>query len=101
MWSVLSMDIQLDIHPLPSLTDCEAVLYDLIKEPQMQRVARPTLLHADLHKRNIFVFDSEPSKITGIIDWQSTSIEHALIYANDTRRSKKTSSCAPKPSKCG
>lgn len=66
------------------MTDCEAVLYDLIKEPQVQRVARPTLLHADLHKRNIFVSDSEPSKITGIIDWQSTSIEPAFIYANET-----------------
>jgi hypothetical protein len=66
------------------VTDCEAVLYDLIKEPQVQRVARPTLLHADLHKRNIFVSDSEPSKITGIIDWQSTSIEPAFIYANET-----------------
>ncbi|THV72328.1 hypothetical protein D6D27_09613 [Aureobasidium pullulans] len=66
------------------VTDCEAVLYDLIKEPQVQRVARPTLLHADLHKRNIFVSDSEPSKITGIIDWQSTSIEPAFVYANET-----------------
>lgn len=66
------------------MTDCEAVLYDLIKEPQVQRVARPTLLHADLHKRNIFVSDSEPSKITGIIDWQSTSIEPAFVYANET-----------------
>jgi hypothetical protein len=66
------------------VTDCEAVLYDLIKEPQVQRVARPTLLHADLHKRNIFVPDSEPSKITSIIDWQSTSIEPAFIYANET-----------------
>jgi hypothetical protein len=66
------------------VTDCEAVLYDLIKQPQVQRVAKPTLLHADLHKRNIFVSDSEPSKITGIIDWQSTSIEPAFIYANET-----------------
>jgi aminoglycoside/choline kinase family phosphotransferase len=66
------------------VTDCEAVFYDLIGEPQVQRVARPTLLHADLHKRNIFVSDSESSKITGIIDWQSTSIEPAFIYANET-----------------
>jgi hypothetical protein len=61
------------------VTDCEAVFYDLIGEPQVQRVARPTL-----HKRNIFVSDSESSKITGIIDWQSTSIEPAFIYANET-----------------
>ncbi|KEQ57694.1 uncharacterized protein M437DRAFT_79537 [Aureobasidium melanogenum CBS 110374] len=66
------------------VTECEAVLYDLIKRPQVQRVAKPTLLHADLHKRNIFVPDSDPTKITGIIDWQSTSIEPAFIYANET-----------------
>lgn len=66
------------------MTDCEAVLHDLLQAPQVQRVAKPTLLHADLHKRNIFVSDSEPTKITGIIDWQSTSIEPAFIYANET-----------------
>jgi hypothetical protein len=66
------------------VTDCEAVLFDLIEKPQVQHVGKPTLLHADLHKRNIFVSDSEPTKITGIIDWQSTSIEPAFIYANET-----------------
>jgi Ser/Thr protein kinase RdoA (MazF antagonist) len=50
----------------------------------VQHVAKPTLLHPDLHKRNIFVSDSEPTKVTGIIDWQSTSIEPAFIYANET-----------------
>ncbi|KAH0359995.1 hypothetical protein KCU65_g9653, partial [Aureobasidium melanogenum] len=42
---------------------------------------RTKLKHATL---NIFVSDSEPTKITGIIDWQSTSIEPAFIYANET-----------------
>lgn len=64
--------------------DCGAVLHDLVKEPQVQHISKPTLLHADLHKRNIFVSDSDPTKITGIIDWQSTSIEPAFIYANET-----------------
>jgi hypothetical protein len=35
MWSVLSMDIQLDIHPLPSLAEAEACLEDTTI--QMQR----------------------------------------------------------------
>ncbi len=41
-----------------------------------------TLCHADLHKRNIFVSDEDPSVITGIIDWQSSSIEPAFEYAD-------------------
>ncbi|KAG9512399.1 hypothetical protein KCU85_g9805, partial [Aureobasidium melanogenum] len=66
------------------VTECETVLYELIEKPQVKGVAKPTLLHVDLHKRNIFVSDNEPTKITGIIDWQSTSIEPAFIYANET-----------------
>ncbi|EDN03226.1 predicted protein [Histoplasma mississippiense (nom. inval.)] len=34
----------------------------------------------DLHKRNIFVSEDDPSIVTGIIDWQSTSIEPAFCY---------------------
>ncbi|TGO16472.1 hypothetical protein BPAE_0493g00030 [Botrytis paeoniae] len=42
----------------------------------------PTLLHADLHARNIYVSDEDPTLITCLIDWQSSSIEPAFIYAN-------------------
>lgn len=42
------------------------------------------MIHADLHKRNIYVLPSDPTVIVGIIDWQSTSIEPAFIYANET-----------------
>ncbi|ATY65652.1 serine threonine kinase [Cordyceps militaris] len=34
--------------------------------------------------RNIFVSADDPTVITGLIDWQSTSIEPAFIYANET-----------------
>lgn len=44
------------------VTDCEAVLYDLIKEPQVQRVAKPTLLHADLHKGTSSFPTASPAK---------------------------------------
>jgi aminoglycoside phosphotransferase (APT) family kinase protein len=36
----------------------------------LQNLATPTLLHPDLHKRNIFVSDDDPTIITSIIDWQ-------------------------------
>ncbi|OQD81485.1 hypothetical protein PENANT_c027G06816 [Penicillium antarcticum] len=35
-------------------------------------------------KRSIYVSAEEPTVITGLIDWQSTSIEPAFIYANET-----------------
>jgi hypothetical protein len=53
------------------------------KDPRIQDTAAPTLMHPDLHKRNIFVSDDDPTVITGIIDWQSSSIEPAFWYADD------------------
>ncbi|KAB8233278.1 uncharacterized protein BDW43DRAFT_300448 [Aspergillus alliaceus] len=35
---------------------------------------RPVLLHYGLHSDNIFVGSSDPSKISGIIDWQATKL---------------------------
>lgn len=43
-----------------------------------------TLYHADLHKRNIFVSDEDPTVVTDLIDWQSSSIEPAFEYADET-----------------
>lgn len=37
-----------------------------------QYFCSPTLLHQDLHLENIFVDSADPTKISGIIDWQST-----------------------------
>jgi hypothetical protein len=45
---------------------------------------KKTLLHPDLHKRNIFVSDDDPTIITSIIDWQSICIEPAFAFASDT-----------------
>ncbi|KAI9367683.1 hypothetical protein BJX61DRAFT_537863 [Aspergillus egyptiacus] len=42
------------------------------------------LCFTDFHRRNIYVSPEEPTVITGLIDWQSTSIEPAFIYANET-----------------
>ncbi len=62
----------------------EKVIPELIKSPLVRDLATPTLLHADLHKRNIFVSEDDPTLITSVIDWQSTSIEPAFVYANVT-----------------
>lgn len=41
------------------------------------------LYHPDLHARNIFVSEEDPSEITAIIDWQSTNIEPSFSYSNE------------------
>ncbi|KAJ5512870.1 hypothetical protein N7463_002422 [Penicillium fimorum] len=46
--------------------------------------ATPVLLHPDFHKRNLYVSVDDLTAITGLIDWQSASIEPALIDANET-----------------
>jgi hypothetical protein len=53
------------------------------EDRRIRNAATPTLFHPDLHKRNIFVSDDDPTIITGIIDWQSSSIEPAFWYANE------------------
>lgn len=62
----------------------ETVIKGLIKSPIIQQVSSPTLLHPDIHKRNIYVSEEDPSRVTAIIDWQSTSIEPIFVYANET-----------------
>lgn len=63
------------------LNDGRGVIQKLAKDPRIQGAATATLCHADLHKRNIFVSDDDPSVITNLIDWQSSSIEPAFEYA--------------------
>ena len=58
------------------------VIRKLAQDLRVWRAATPTLCHADLHKRNIFVSDDDPSVITDLIDWQSSSIEPAFEYAD-------------------
>jgi Predicted aminoglycoside phosphotransferase len=59
------------------------VIYAIPADSRVHDAAVPTLFHPDLHKRNIFVSDDDPSIITGIIDWQSLSIEPAFWYADE------------------
>ena len=66
------------------LHDTAAICTALTTTSIIQSVAHPTLLHPDLHKRNIFVSQTDPTNVTAIIDWQATSIEPAFVYAIDT-----------------
>ncbi|KAL8850894.1 MAG: hypothetical protein Q9221_004207 [Calogaya cf. arnoldii] len=60
------------------------MIHKLGSDARIVAAASPTLHHADLHKRNIFVLDDDPTVIADIIDWQSSSIEPAFEYANET-----------------
>ncbi|PIG86651.1 hypothetical protein AARAC_005358 [Aspergillus arachidicola] len=62
----------------------QKVLDRLIQDSRIQKAASPTLIHADLHKRNIYVSPDDPTVVTGVIDWQSTSVEPAFTYCNET-----------------
>ncbi|KAL4902041.1 hypothetical protein BDW74DRAFT_187035 [Aspergillus multicolor] len=62
----------------------QEVMQRLVEDPRIQDAATPTLLHPDFHMRNIFVSAEDPTRITGLIDWQTTAIEPAFIYANET-----------------
>jgi hypothetical protein len=62
----------------------EQVIKEVVKSPLIQNVAAPMLLHPDFHKRNIFVSDEDPTRITAVIDWQSTGIEPVFSFANET-----------------
>lgn len=53
------------------------------EDSRVLNAAAPTLYHADLHKRNIFVSDDDPTIVTDLIDWQSSSIEPAFEYADE------------------
>ncbi len=60
------------------------IIHKLSEDPRIKETATPTLCHPDLHRRNIFVSDDDPTVVTDIIDWQSSSINPAFQYADET-----------------
>ena len=60
------------------------MLKELAKSSSIQDINSPMMFHPDLHKRNIFVSEEDPTVVSAIIDWQSTSIDPAFWYANTT-----------------
>ncbi|GMG29028.1 unnamed protein product [Aspergillus oryzae] len=59
------------------------VLKQMSADPRIQGAVTPLLFHPDLHKRNIFVSEDDPSIVSGIIDWQAASIESPWWYADE------------------
>lgn len=49
--------------------------------PPGKDIASPVLWHSDLHSKNIFVDGTNPSKISGIIDWQGVWAAPLFIQA--------------------
>jgi len=66
------------------LETSRSILEKFIELPAVQEASIPTLWHPDFHMRNIYVSEDDPTVITGVIDWQSTSIEPALMYRLET-----------------
>lgn len=64
------------------LRACREVLQKLAEDVRVAEAATATLFHHDLHMRNMFVSNSDPSIITYLIDWQSSSIDPAFEYAD-------------------
>jgi hypothetical protein len=54
----------------------------MVKNYRVQNAASPMMFHPDLHKRNIFVSEEDPTVVTAIIDWQLTGIEPAFWHAD-------------------
>lgn len=65
------------------LAHTRTLLRCMSQDSRIRECATPVLFHPDLHKRNIFVSEDDPSVITGIIDWQAASIEPAFWYADE------------------
>ncbi|CAK44190.1 uncharacterized protein An02g04650 [Aspergillus niger] len=80
-WNRNAGEVELYGGPSPN---CGPFMQRLIQDKRIQDAATPALSHPDYHKRNIYVSLEDPTIITGLIDWQSTSIEPAFIYANET-----------------
>ncbi|KAE8417453.1 kinase-like domain-containing protein [Aspergillus pseudocaelatus] len=68
---------------LTLLGHARKVLKQMSADPRIQNAATSLLFHPDLHKRNIFVSEDDPSIVTGIIDWQAASIEPSWWYADE------------------
>ncbi|KAE8404616.1 hypothetical protein BDV37DRAFT_271277 [Aspergillus pseudonomiae] len=71
-------------HHISLLKTSLEVMQKFAKDTSIQDAATPALLHPDFHKRNVYVSAEDPTIIPGVLDWQSTSIEPAFIYANET-----------------
>ncbi|TVY49459.1 hypothetical protein LOCC1_G000575 [Lachnellula occidentalis] len=71
-----SANIEDDIALLQKAAD---LIERLESSLSLEQNSRPTLWHTDLHMGNIFVSETEPSKIVSLIDWQSISVSPLFL----------------------
>ncbi|KAK6442967.1 hypothetical protein LTR95_000845 [Oleoguttula sp. CCFEE 5521] len=70
---------------LLSLTETYEQLANVITQADRVKAAcRPVLTHPDFHTRNIFVNKDDPTKVTGLIDWQHAAVNPAFIAGTET-----------------
>lgn len=72
----------LDDH-LDLLRRSKDVLATIARDNRIQCVSAPALFHPDLHKRNIFVDPTDPTRITALIDWQGACLDPVFFSAGD------------------
>lgn len=67
------------------LSAVEAYLrvFDALLPAESTSITTPSLWHDDLHDENIFVDPNDPSKVVGIIDWQSVNLLPLLDHSPD------------------
>lgn len=66
------------------LTNAAASMIQMLFDRgDVQKASTAKLFHPDLHARNIFVSDEDPTQITYIIDLQSCSVEQAWHYSHE------------------
>ncbi|KAL4920790.1 kinase-like domain-containing protein [Aspergillus aurantiobrunneus] len=51
----------------------------LANSPKILANSQPSIWHTDLHIGNIFVSEDDPGNVTGLIDWQNTSISPLFL----------------------
>lgn len=62
------------------IIESKKLLSMLSNTKKLQDLAAPMLMHPDLNRRNIFVSESDPTKVTGLIDWQATCSMPTFMY---------------------
>ena len=64
---------------LPAFVELAQTLVDIVPQmytlfPLPEGACRPALFHADFHSSNILVSPTDPTAVTGVVDWEFTSI---------------------------
>ncbi|KAK2875088.1 hypothetical protein FQN49_001784 [Arthroderma sp. PD_2] len=58
-------------------------IVDALLPTESEGITTPCLWHDDLHDENIFVDPNDPTKVVGIIDWQSVNLLPLLDHSPD------------------